>query len=192
MVNLTFQIFNKNGNSLFGPANNNTLWAGFGGDCQTDNSGDPVVLYDRAADRWLLSQFTSSGPTFFQCVAISTTSDPTGSYSRYAIETGNNFPDYPKAGIWPDAYYFSTREFLNGVSFVGVGAYALNRAQALAGDPNAQVISFLVPPVGAGPTLEMGCCRATWMVPRLPRRGDPTSLWGHRIITVHMAPLSMP
>ena len=98
MVNLTFQIFNKNGNSLFGPANNNTLWAGFGGDCQTDNSGDPVVLYDRAADRWLLSQFTSSGPTFFECVAISTTSDPTGSYFRYAIATGNNFPDYPKAG----------------------------------------------------------------------------------------------
>ena len=70
MVNLTFQIFDKNGNSLLPPANNNTLWAGFGGECQTDNSGDPVVLYDRAADRWLLSQFTASGPTFFECVAI--------------------------------------------------------------------------------------------------------------------------
>jgi hypothetical protein len=146
MVNLTFQIFDKSGNSLLGPTNNNTIWSGFGGDCQTDNSGDPVVLYDKAADRWLFSQFTASGPTYFECVAVSTTNDPTGSFFRYSIATGNNFPDYPKAGVWPDAYYFSTREFLNGSTFVGVGAYALNRAQALAGNPNPQIISFLQPP----------------------------------------------
>ena len=135
MVNLTFQIFDKSGNSLLGPTNNNTLWAGFGGDCQTDNSGDPVVLYDRAADRWLLSQFTASGPTFFQCVAVSTTNDPTGSYFRYAISTGNNFPDYPKAGVWPDAYYFSTREFLNTADRLRVPApmrsIALRRSPAI-------------------------------------------------------------
>jgi hypothetical protein len=146
MSNLHFQIFDKTGTSLFGPAANNTLWAGFGGDCQTDNSGDPVVIYDQLADRWLLSQFTGSGPTFFECIAVSTSSDPTGTYFRYAINTGNNFPDYPKAGMWPDAYYFSTREFLNGSTFVGVGAYALNRAEALAGDPNPTVIAFLAPP----------------------------------------------
>src|SRR6476661_10455399 len=68
MSNLHFQIFNKAGQSLFGPAANNTLWAGFGGDCQTDNAGDPVVLYDQLADRWLLTQFTSNaGPQFFEC-----------------------------------------------------------------------------------------------------------------------------
>jgi hypothetical protein len=146
MANLHFQIFDKSGNSLFGPAANNTLWAGFGGDCQTDNSGDPVVIYDQLADRWLLSQFTSSGPTFFECIAVSTSPDPTGTYFLYAINTGNNFPDYPKAGMWPDAYYFSTREFANGVTFVGAGAYALDRAEALAGDPNATVVGFLAPP----------------------------------------------
>ena len=111
MANLHFQIFDKSGNSLFGPAANNTLWSGFGGDCQTDNAGDPVVLYDQLADRWILTQFTTSGPTFFECVAVSQTNDPTGSFFRYAIATGNNFPDYPKGGVWPDAYYFSTREF---------------------------------------------------------------------------------
>ena len=146
MCNLSFQIFDKVGNSLFGPAANNTLWAGFGGECQTDNSGDPVVLYDQLADRWFLMQFTASGPTFFNCVAVSQTNDPTGAYFRYAISTGNNFPDYPKAAVWPDAFYISTREFLNGSTFVGAGAYALNRAQAEAGNPNAQVISFLAPP----------------------------------------------
>jgi len=144
MCNLSYEIFDKAGNVLFGPAANNTLWAGFGGDCQTDNSGDPVVLYDHLSDRWVLTQFTASGPTYFECIAVSTTNDPLGSYYRYAISTGNNFPDYPKASVWPDAYYFSTREFTNGSIFAGVGAYALNRAQAIAG--TAQIISFLAPP----------------------------------------------
>ena len=146
MVNLHFQIFDKTGVSQFGPAANNTLWSGFGGDCQTDNAGDPVVLYDQLADRWLFSQFTSSGPTYFECVALSQTNDPTGPYYRWAISTGINFPDYPKAGMWPDGYYFSTREFANGANFVGVGAYVLDRAQALAGNPNPTMVGFLAPP----------------------------------------------
>src|SRR5213082_1518273 len=145
MSNLHFQIFDKIGNSLFGPAANNTLWSGFGGPCQTENAGDPVVLYDQLADRWILTQFTAGGPTFFECVAVSQTADPTGSYFRYAISTGTNFPDYPKGSMWPDAYYFSTREFA-GSNFAGVGAYALNRADAIGGVPNPRIISFLAPP----------------------------------------------
>ena len=147
MANLHFQIFDKSGNSLFGPAANNTLWSGFGGPCQTENSGDPVVLYDQLADRWLLSQFTSS--------RADTTSSASRSHRRairlepffrYAISTGINFPDYPKAGMWPDAYYFSTREFLPNGNFAGAGAYALDRVQALAGNPNPTVVGFLAPP----------------------------------------------
>src|SRR5579859_2597719 len=148
MTNLSFQIYNRAGGSLYGPAANNTLWAGFGGGCQTQNAGDPVVLYDQLADRWLLSQFTSSAP-FLNCVALSTTNDPTGSYYRWAflVSGGNNFGDYPKYGMWPDAYYISTREFVNGGStFAGVGAYATNRAQMLVGNPSPQVVSFLAPP----------------------------------------------
>jgi hypothetical protein len=145
MSNLHFQIFDKSGNSLFGPALNKTLWSGFGGACEVENAGDPVVIYDQLADRWMLTQFTSAGPTFFECVALSQTNDPTGSYFRWAISTGTNFPDYPKAGMWPDAYYFSTREFA-GQNFAGVGAYALDRAQALAGNPNPTIVSFLAPP----------------------------------------------
>src|SRR6266478_5686078 len=122
------------------PAANNTLWSGFGGPCQTENAGDPVVLYDQLADRWLLSQFTSAGPNYFECVAVSQTSDPTGTFFRYAISTGTNFPDYPKAGMWPDAYYFSTREFDPIGNFAGAGAYALDRPQVLAGNPNPTIV----------------------------------------------------
>lgn len=150
MANLNYTIYDKAGNLLFGPVNNNTLWSGFGGDCQTDNSGDPIVIYDQLADRWILTQFTASGPTFFNCVAVSTTGDPLGSYFRYAFSTGTNFPDYPKYGVWPDALYISSREFSGGGPFVGVGAYAVNRAQLIAGNPAPQMISFLVPP-GATP-----------------------------------------
>src|SRR5437773_3466176 len=146
MANLHFQIFDKSGNALIPATANNTLWSGFGGPCEVENAGDPVVLYDQLADRWLLSQFTSAGPNYFECVAVSQTNDPTGSYFRYAISTGTNFPDYPKAGMWPDAYYFSTREFDAIGNFAGVGAYALDRAQALVGNPNPTVVGFLAPP----------------------------------------------
>jgi Immune inhibitor A-like, MAM domain len=152
MANLSFAIYDKSGTLLYGPAANNTLWTGFGGDCETENAGDPVVLYDQLADRWMLTQFTAppAGP-YYNCVAISQTGDPTGSYYRYAFTTGANFPDYPKYGIWPDAYYIATREFA-GITgpFVGIGAYALDRAQMLAGNPTPQVISFLATPGGAG------------------------------------------
>ena len=144
MDNLHFQIFNRSGTSLYGPVANNTLWAGFGGPCQVQNAGDPIVLYDQLADRWLLSQFTSTGPVWYNCVALSQTADPTGAYYRWAFSTGGNFPDYPKYGMWPDAYYISTREFVGSAGpFAGVGAYAANRAQMIAGNPNPTVLSFL-------------------------------------------------
>ncbi len=155
MGNSQFQIFSKTGTSLFGPANINTLWAGFGGACQTENAGDPVVLYDQMDDRWILTQFTAAGPTFFNCVAVSTSPDPTGSYFRYAFTTGTNFPDYPKYGMWSDALYIATREFA-GSTFAGVGAYAVNRAQLIAGNPSAQVISFLASPASAGGAFNVG------------------------------------
>ena len=145
MVNSRFQIFSKTGTSLFGPASINTLFSGFGGPCQTENAGDPIVLYDQLADRWLLTQFTAAGPTYFNCVALSQTSDPTGSYYRYAFSNGTSFPDYPKYGVWSDGYYISTRDFAGGTSYTGVGAYALNRDQMILGNPTPQVVSFFVP-----------------------------------------------
>ncbi|MEZ5333202.1 MAG: hypothetical protein R2991_14425 [Thermoanaerobaculia bacterium] len=152
MSNVTSTIHNKTGTIVMGPFNNNSLWSGFGGDCETNNSGDPVVLYDQLADRWLLSQFTSSGPTFFNCVALSTTGDPTGTYFRWAFptDTPTNFPDYPKYGVWPEAYLLATREFSAAGPFAGVGAYALNRVEMLAGNPSPQVIAFLATPAGVG------------------------------------------
>ena len=143
MINLVFGVYDKAGNLLLGPVDTGTLWAGFPiTDC-TDPSGDPIVVYDQVADRWLLSQFSTAGPTFYNCVAISQTGDPTGAYYRYAFTTGVNFPDYPKYGIWKDSYVITTREFGPTVEY-GIGVYAIDRNKMINGDPSAQVVSFFL------------------------------------------------
>ncbi len=134
MVNLHFQIWDKNGNSLYGPAANNTLWSGFGGPCETRNDGDPIVLYDPIADRWIMSQFTAANP-YGECIAVSTTGDPTGSWYRYFFQFSTSvFYDYPKLGVWPDGYYLSANRF-STVAFLGASAIALDRAKMLNGQP---------------------------------------------------------
>ena len=143
MINLVFAVYDKNGNKLVGPVDTGSLWAGFAiPDC-TDPSGDPVVLYDQLEDRWLLSQFTTRGPIYYNCVAVSQTGDPTGAYYRYAFSTGVNFPDYPKYGLWRNSYIITTREFGPTIEY-GIGVYALERDKMLAGDPNARVVSFFL------------------------------------------------
>src|SRR5437016_4455512 len=152
IINLVFGVYDKAGNLLAGPIDTGSLWSGFAiPDC-TDPSGDPVVLYDKFEDRWLLSQFTTSGlsdPTkpFWNCVAVSTTSDPTGTYFRYAFETTSDgvfyFPDYPKYGVWRKSYILTTREFGPTVEY-GIGVYALERGRMLEGDPNARAVKFFL------------------------------------------------
>ncbi|PYX86880.1 MAG: hypothetical protein DMG68_13710 [Acidobacteria bacterium] len=134
-VNTSFAVFDKTtGGILFGPAAGNTLWSGFGGPCQTNNDGDIIAQYDKMANRWVLSQLSvTGGPPFLECIAVSTSSDATGSYHRYAFSF-SNFDDYPKMGVWPDAYYMSFNMFnAAGTAFLGSDACALNRAAMLAG-----------------------------------------------------------
>ena len=142
MINLSFAIYDKLGAKLYGPAANATLWAGFPGPWQGHNDGDPIVLYDEQADRWLASQFavqTSNGKSY-QMVAISETGDPLGSWYRYAFEF-DYFNDYPKIGVWIDGYYASFHMFGNS-NFVGSGFAAFERDKMLVGDPDAQMIYF--------------------------------------------------
>src|SRR6059058_2865082 len=143
MINLVFGVYDKAGNLLLGPVDTGSLWAGFPIEDCTDPSGDPVVLYDQFMDRWLLSQFTTRGPEFFNCIAISTTGDPTGSYYRYAFSTGPNFPDYPKYGNWTDSYVITTREFGPTIEY-GIGVYALEKNKMVNGDPNARNVRFFI------------------------------------------------
>jgi hypothetical protein len=130
IVNQSFAVYSKAGEKQYGPVTTNTLFTGFGGDCEVNNDGDATVVYDRAAERWVISQFSVSGLSYLQCVAVSTTGDPTGAYWRYAFEY-NDFPDYPKLGVWPDAYYVTFNLFDFG--FIGPEVCAYDRTRMLLG-----------------------------------------------------------
>jgi len=141
-VNLSFAVFAKDGTPLLGPLPTNSIWQGFGGICETQNSGDPTVNYDRFADRWVIAQMAIDfiNFAFAECVAVSTTGDPTGSYARYAFATDGGLIDYPKIGVWPDAYYLTFNEFTAFTeNFVGPEICALDRGRMLAGLPADQV-----------------------------------------------------
>jgi subtilisin-like proprotein convertase family protein len=145
-VNLLMRVFNKAGTALTPAIPISSLFTALGGICSTSDDGDPIVLYDPLADRWLVSQFALPNfpnPPYHQCIAISQTGDPTGAYHLYDFITpGNNLNDYPHFGVWPDAYYMTDNQFLNGSSFNGGGAFAFNRAKMLAGDPTANFVYF--------------------------------------------------
>ena len=137
-VNLHFQIFDKSGQSVYGPAAGNVLWQVTNTPCETSNDGDPVVLYDAAADRWILTQFTASSP-FGECIAVSTTGDPTGTYYRYFFPLSTTvFYDYPKFGVWPDGYYMTANRFACRFvcapsDYAGPAAIVFDRAAMLNG-----------------------------------------------------------
>jgi hypothetical protein len=137
-------VFDKAGNPLipgFGFLPENALWAGFGGVCETSftGTGQPMVQYDRLADRWVYSRrangWNAGRPVFpfAQCFAVSTSGDPLGTFNRYSYVFSES-PDYTKLGIWPDAYYTSSNMFhaVNG-NFTGVKPCAYNRSAMLAG-----------------------------------------------------------
>ena len=180
MVNTVWAVYSKTGTRLLGPLSLASIWAGFEvPDCE-DNSGDPIVLHDQFADRFILTQFTTVGPTYYNCVAVSTTGDPTGSYFRYAFSTSINFPDYPKYGVWRNAYFLTTREFAPDDSFAGIGVYALERRKMIDGNPAARAVSFLIGPGTGAPAYLTG---DGWLPSdvdgtRLPPVGSPNYIVG--------------
>jgi hypothetical protein len=155
-VNLRYTVLNKaNGAPLLGGAGyvaGNQIWAGLGNTsvCATHNQGDPVLQYDRMANRWVLSQFgfgvatrtnsppaTYPGPPYAFCIAVSQTNDATGVFNLYEYDVPA-LPDYPKLGIWPDGYYMTANDFsfntaTGASSYIGSRVCAFDRAQMLLG-----------------------------------------------------------
>jgi hypothetical protein len=133
ITNFAYEVYDKtSGAIILGPTLINTIWKGFGGLCETTNGGDPVVLWDKLAQRWFVSQlaYTNSFNQFDLCIAVSQTADATGVYNRYAFSTGSDLPDYPKYSVWPDAYYGTN----NGGGGGGADPCAFDRKAMLAGN----------------------------------------------------------
>jgi len=140
--NLIFAIYDKTTGTIAsggGPFAGNSIWSGFGGVCETNNNGDPIVLYDHLAGRWLLSQFAINYGV--QCFALSQTGDPRGPYDRWAFTVSpNQNNDYPKIGIMPQSYVLTTRDFPSGTPPFAA-ATLFDRKAMLAGDPAARFVS---------------------------------------------------
>ena len=134
-VNDRLAVYDKSGALLYGPVPGRTLWNGFGDAfCSITDSGDPIVLYDRRADRWMMSQISFRDPRgpFYQCLAVSQTPDPTGPFYRYAFKVSDTkLNDYPKFGVWSDAYYMAINQFTCSFTricdYAGQGAVAFER-----------------------------------------------------------------
>lgn len=141
-VNSLFRVFDKSGNPLTPPLKMSSLFSVLGTGCSLRDDGDPIVLYDTLADRWVLSQFCKQFPPFRQMIAVSKTGDPTGEYFVYEFVMPNvKLNDYPKLAIWSDAIYMSTDEFF-GSDYAGSGAFAFDRSKMYQGDPDASYIYF--------------------------------------------------
>ena len=190
MVNEGYQVFDKaTGDSILGPNSISSLWSGFGGACETGGSGDPVVLYDQLADRWVITQFaTATGgmPITDECVAVSTTGDATGTYNRYGFHLGSNFFDYPHLRVWPDAYYMSMNVFnAAGTAYLGPQPFAFDRTAMLAARPR---------PSSARSVRSVArsrlSCRPTSMAPPYHPRAHRTPSSSFRIPELH--DLSLP
>lgn len=128
-VNTAFRVYTKTGTGVGAAHNLSSLWAG------SADEGDPIVLYDRHADRWFISQFNSGSPNHM-LLALSQTGDPTGAYYTWSFNF-TSFPDYPKFSVWWDGYYMTSNSSKTAIVF--------EREAMLTGSANARMVALSAP-----------------------------------------------
>jgi len=164
-INQAFAVFDKSGSMLAGPITYDTFFAPLGGGTPCgagQNGGDPFVMYDQQADRWVITDFAfPSFPAVHSGSALVSRRAPTqwralghSTPYRWTRGTPTFLGDYPKLAIWNDggtqnAYFLTMNTFSNPTTFTGVRAYALDRASMLSGGP-ANAIGFTVGLAGVG------------------------------------------
>ena len=134
--NSSFRIWDKDGNSLAPAASLATIWPG-------ETSGDPIVMYDKFADRFVITQFAFPGSFL---VAISQGPDPVND-DWYTYEFPlDAFPDYPKYSIWSDGYYITANKNSGSATTSDV-VFAIERDEIIAGASSAQIVGFSLPQI---------------------------------------------
>lgn len=194
LVNTCFQVYDKAGNSVFGPTRTHTLWNNFGAPCATLDGGDGIVLYDRYANRFVVSQLQYPGGLvngpWHECVAVSVTANPLGAWNRYDFTLSNNyFQEYPKLSVWPDGYYLTTNQYFCHPPFgaicdwKGAGVFILERDRMLPGKRNARSVYF----DGSQPGYDVsdgGFLPSDLDGPILPPAGAPNTVVGLKNVVI--------
>ncbi len=175
-VNLLFRVYDKSGVPQTPTQPISALFAALGAPCSNTDDGDPIVLYDSFADRWIITQFMVSGAApLSQCLAVSQTGNAAGAYFTYRFVMPNNkFNDYPQFGIWPDGYYWPTTS----------STWPARRSSASASSRSTAPRFWPAtrPPVSSSSTLRRrsrtraACCRPTLTASRRRPPERPTSL----------------
>lgn len=159
-VNTSFRVYSKTGAGMAAAASLSSLWSG------SSNDGDPIVLYDRHADRWFISQFQTGSNEIL--IAVSTTPDPLGTYYSYSfVPVASSFPDYPKFSIWHDGYYMTSNYSTKRI-------VVFDRTKILAGDPTAGMIIKTMP---STPSNGFFCALAADADGQLPPAGTPCPIF---------------
>lgn len=159
-VNSAYGIFSKTGTRL-AAFTEDQLWLNSTPPCNGQAQGDPIVVYDALADRWILSHFAfaidaGGNPTtpFYQCIAVSKSGDPVADgwylYPLRMDPGGIGAPplgtlnDYTKFGIWNDCLYMSANEFhFPAGNYTGVVFASFSRADMYAGAPLTWSLGYL-------------------------------------------------
>jgi len=148
-VNLQYAVYSKSGALVAGPKSLSSLWTSLGAPCGTANKGsDPIVQYDKVADRWVITQMGSTSSPYSECIAVSQTGDPTGAFFLYSFPFNSTLNDYPKFGVWPtatnSAYLATYNLFANGAVFTGGGLCAYDRSAMIAGSASPVSICYTI------------------------------------------------
>jgi hypothetical protein len=148
-VNSSFAVWDKNGNLLYGPVDNKTIWSSLPGPWSSLVWSDPIFKYDHLADRWVVSSMSLAGNLqgpFYEMVAVSVSPDPLGEYYCYAYEM-EHINDYQKMAVWPDGYYFTyfLYDYTNTFIYINTVITALDRQAMLTGASEIPVIQFEIP-----------------------------------------------
>src|SRR3989442_4194881 len=147
-VNLRYAVYSKSGALLVGPKALSALWSPLGAPCGANTGSDPIAQYDKVADRSVVTQMGSTSAPYFECIAVSQTGDPTGSFFLYSFAFGSTLNDYPKFGVWPtatnSAYLATFNLFDSGAFFTGADLCAFDRSAMLSGSATANGICYTV------------------------------------------------
>ncbi|MEZ5196974.1 MAG: T9SS type A sorting domain-containing protein [Bacteroidales bacterium] len=159
MVKSSFGIWDKQGNLLYGPAANKTIWSDFQGPWLEYNWTDPIVIYDHLNDRWLASAMVYDlYNEYYEMIAVSATPDPLGEWYCYSLWF-DVMPDYPKFGVWPDGYYLTINEWELSSSvtlFTGASILVFNPEELMAGQTDPTVIYFHFDAPNGSTTTDLG------------------------------------
>jgi len=172
-VNMVVGVFDKSTGAMAPgyPKPINSLYPS--GACATQSQSDPIVRYDRQADRWIISYVTFDLFLFYIddshiCLAVSQTGDPTGAYYLYDVDFGGRLQDYQKFAVWPDGWYMSANSYPFGLSLEGSNMCAWERSKLLVGDTSAMVICVVT-----GDPNHSGLLPSDWDGATAPPAGAP-------------------